>query len=160
MESYDPYTDSWTPISPALKYVSNFSAAGCRGRLYLVGSSACKYNALALQCYNPVTGGQPRARYQPPLQGSQSNPSSLGRGWGLEGRWGQEEGRGGHGPLMKGHGPVRDGWEGQQAVQAGSLPRRPASLGPGWKRHVCPAPAPGPEGRLVALCTWTGPHGQ
>uniref|UniRef100_G1TQ51 Kelch like family member 30 n=1 Tax=Oryctolagus cuniculus TaxID=9986 RepID=G1TQ51_RABIT len=55
VESYDPYTDSWTPVSPALKYVSNFSAAGCRGRLYLVGSSACKYNALALQCYNPVT---------------------------------------------------------------------------------------------------------
>nr|XP_058907139.1 kelch-like protein 30 isoform X2 [Kogia breviceps] len=55
VESYDPYTDTWTPISPALKYVSNFSAAGCQGRLYLVGSSACKYNALALQCYNPVT---------------------------------------------------------------------------------------------------------
>ncbi|XP_028338897.1 kelch-like protein 30 isoform X2 [Physeter macrocephalus] len=55
VESYDPYTDTWTPISPALKYVSNFSAAGCRGRLYLVGSSACKYNALALQCYNPAT---------------------------------------------------------------------------------------------------------
>lgn len=58
MESYDPFTDSWTSVSPALKYVSNFSAAGCRGRLYLVGSSACKYNALALQCYNPVTGGR------------------------------------------------------------------------------------------------------
>ncbi|XP_032336532.1 kelch-like protein 30 isoform X1 [Camelus ferus] len=55
VESYDPYTDAWTPVRPALKYVSNFSAAGCRGRLYLVGSSACKYNALALQCYNPVT---------------------------------------------------------------------------------------------------------
>ncbi|XP_058155774.1 kelch-like protein 30 isoform X1 [Dasypus novemcinctus] len=55
VESYDPYTDSWTPVSPALKYVSNFSAAGCRGRLYLVGSSACKYNALALQCYSPAT---------------------------------------------------------------------------------------------------------
>ncbi|XP_048200094.1 kelch-like protein 30 isoform X2 [Perognathus longimembris pacificus] len=55
MESYDPYTDSWTVLSPALKYVSNFSAASCQGRLYLVGSSACKYNALALQCYNPVT---------------------------------------------------------------------------------------------------------
>ncbi|XP_007939723.1 kelch-like protein 30 [Orycteropus afer afer] len=55
VESYDPYTDSWTPVSPALKYVSNFSAAGCQGRLYLVGSSACKYNALALQCYNPAT---------------------------------------------------------------------------------------------------------
>uniref|UniRef100_A0A8C3YPK6 Kelch like family member 30 n=1 Tax=Catagonus wagneri TaxID=51154 RepID=A0A8C3YPK6_9CETA len=54
-ERYDPYTDAWTPVSPALKYVSNFSAAGCGGRLYLVGSSACKYNALALQCYNPVT---------------------------------------------------------------------------------------------------------
>lgn len=65
VESYDPYTDTWTPVSPALKYVSNFSAAGCRGRLYLVGSSACKYNALALQCYNPVTGGgcgRPRDR--------------------------------------------------------------------------------------------------
>lgn len=55
VESYDPYTDTWAPVSPALKYVSNFSAAGCQGRLYLVGSSACKYNALALQCYNPVT---------------------------------------------------------------------------------------------------------
>lgn len=59
VESYDPYTDTWAPVSPALKYVSNFSAAGCQGRLYLVGSSACKYNALALQCYNPVTGGRP-----------------------------------------------------------------------------------------------------
>lgn len=57
VETYDPYTDTWTPASPALKYVSNFSAASCRARLYLVGSSACKYNALALQCYNPVTGG-------------------------------------------------------------------------------------------------------
>ncbi|XP_052493697.1 kelch-like protein 30 [Budorcas taxicolor] len=55
VESYDPFTDTWTPIRPALKYVSNFSVAGCGGRLYLVGSSACKYNALALQCYNPVT---------------------------------------------------------------------------------------------------------
>ncbi|XP_029789398.1 kelch-like protein 30 isoform X2 [Suricata suricatta] len=55
VESYDPYTDTWTPISPALKYVSNFSAAACCARLYLVGSSACKYNALALQCYSPVT---------------------------------------------------------------------------------------------------------
>ncbi|XP_037380173.1 kelch-like protein 30 [Talpa occidentalis] len=55
VERYDPYTDAWTPASPALKYVSNFSAAGCSGRLYLVGSSACKYNALALQCYHPGT---------------------------------------------------------------------------------------------------------
>lgn len=58
MERYDPYTDSWTSVSPALKYVSNFSAASCQGRLYLVGSSACKYNMLALQCYSPVTGGR------------------------------------------------------------------------------------------------------
>lgn len=58
VERYDPYTDSWTPVSPALKYVSNFSAASCQGRLYLVGSSACKYNRLALQCYTPVTGEQ------------------------------------------------------------------------------------------------------
>lgn len=62
VESYDPYTDAWTPVSPALKYVSNFSAASCGGRLYLVGSSACKYNALALQCYSPVTGGRHRRR--------------------------------------------------------------------------------------------------
>ncbi|ELW63547.1 Kelch-like protein 30 [Tupaia chinensis] len=55
VESYDPYTDSWTAGSPAPKYVSNFSAAACPPRLYLVGSSACKYNALALQCYSPVT---------------------------------------------------------------------------------------------------------
>ncbi|XP_075385504.1 kelch-like protein 30 [Tenrec ecaudatus] len=55
VERYDPFTDSWTPVSPALKYVSNFSAASCQGRLYLVGSSACKYNALALQCYSPAT---------------------------------------------------------------------------------------------------------
>lgn len=65
VESYDPYTDTWTPVSPALKYVSNFSAASCQGRLYLVGSSACKYNALALQCYNPVTGGKPRGHGGP-----------------------------------------------------------------------------------------------
>lgn len=56
VERYDPYTDSWAPVGPAPKYVSNFSAAGCQGRLYLVGSSACKYNMLALQCYSPVTG--------------------------------------------------------------------------------------------------------
>lgn len=56
VERYDPYTDSWAPVCPAPKYVSNFSAAGCQGRLYLVGSSACKYNMLALQCYSPVTG--------------------------------------------------------------------------------------------------------
>lgn len=65
VESYDPYTDTWTPVSPALKYVSNFSAASCQGRLYLVGSSACKYNALALQCYNPVTGGEPSGHEGP-----------------------------------------------------------------------------------------------
>lgn len=65
VESYDPYTDTWTPVSPALKYVSNFSAASCQGRLYLVGSSACKYNALALQCYNPVTGGEPSRHVGP-----------------------------------------------------------------------------------------------
>ncbi|XP_072474837.1 kelch-like protein 30 [Notamacropus eugenii] len=55
VESYNPYNNSWSVISPALKYVSNFSAIGCHGRLYLVGSCACKYNALTLQCYNPLT---------------------------------------------------------------------------------------------------------
>ncbi|XP_028924932.1 kelch-like protein 30 isoform X1 [Ornithorhynchus anatinus] len=54
VESYDPYNDCWSLITPALKYVSNFSAVGCQGKLYLIGSCACKYNALTLQCYNPV----------------------------------------------------------------------------------------------------------
>lgn len=56
MERYDPYNQSWCAISPALKYVSNFAATGCLGKLYLVGSCAVKYNALTLQCYNPVRG--------------------------------------------------------------------------------------------------------
>ncbi|KAM4770330.1 kelch-like protein 30 isoform 2-T2 [Cyanocitta cristata] len=54
VERYDPYNKSWCAISPALKYVSNFAAASCLGKLYLVGSCAVKYNALTLQCYNPV----------------------------------------------------------------------------------------------------------
>ncbi|XP_069721001.1 kelch-like protein 30 isoform X2 [Phaenicophaeus curvirostris] len=54
VERYDPYNRSWCAISPALKYVSNFAAASCLGKLYLVGSCAVKYNALTLQCYNPV----------------------------------------------------------------------------------------------------------
>uniref|UniRef100_A0A8C3GKW0 Uncharacterized protein n=1 Tax=Cairina moschata TaxID=8855 RepID=A0A8C3GKW0_CAIMO len=54
VERYDPYNQSWCAISPALKYVSNFAATGCLGKLYLVGSCAVKYNALTLQCYNPV----------------------------------------------------------------------------------------------------------
>ncbi|XP_068277187.1 kelch-like protein 30 isoform X3 [Nyctibius grandis] len=54
VERYDPYNKSWCAISPALKYVSNFAAASCSGKLYLVGSCAVKYNALTLQCYNPV----------------------------------------------------------------------------------------------------------
>uniref|UniRef100_A0A8C9EQL4 Uncharacterized protein n=1 Tax=Pavo cristatus TaxID=9049 RepID=A0A8C9EQL4_PAVCR len=57
VERYDPYNQSWAAISPALKYVSNFAAAGCLGKLYLVGSCAVKYNALTLQCYNPQTPG-------------------------------------------------------------------------------------------------------
>lgn len=56
VERYDPYNKSWCAISPALKYVSNFAAASCLGKLYLVGSCAVKYNALTLQCYNPVQG--------------------------------------------------------------------------------------------------------
>lgn len=59
VERYDPYNQSWAAISPALKYVSNFAAAGCLGKLYLVGSCAVKYNALTLQCYNPVRGERP-----------------------------------------------------------------------------------------------------
>ncbi|NWJ01620.1 KLH30 protein, partial [Crypturellus undulatus] len=54
VECYDPYNKGWCAVSPALKYVSNFAAAGCLGKLYLIGSCAVKYNALTLQCYNPV----------------------------------------------------------------------------------------------------------
>ncbi|KAM6258420.1 LOW QUALITY PROTEIN: kelch-like protein 30 [Porphyrio hochstetteri] len=54
VERYDPYSGAWCAISPAPKYVSNFAAASCSGKLYLVGSCAVKYNALTLQCYNPV----------------------------------------------------------------------------------------------------------
>ena len=132
MESYDPYTDTWTPISPALKYVSNFSAAGCQGRLYLVGSSACKYNALALQCYNPVTGrghgtqtpghagtllawlggggwgewqGQRRAATGPPAGHS---PISASQRAGTPGTAGPgAQGAGSQRPLTNGHSPTK-----------------------------------------------------
>lgn len=77
VERYDPYTDSWAPVRPALKYVSNFSAASCQGRLYLVGSSACKYNMLALQCYSPVTG-----RKASLVACTPEVTSSSGWGWG------------------------------------------------------------------------------
>lgn len=56
VEHYDPYNDSWAIISPALRYVTNFTATGCLGKLYVIGSCAVKYNALTLQCYNPVIG--------------------------------------------------------------------------------------------------------
>lgn len=85
VESYDPYTDSWTPVQPALKYVSNFSVASCRGRLYLVGSSACKYNALALQCYNPVTGRHQGHRVGPDPWSAEDGRGREGgaKGWGI-----------------------------------------------------------------------------
>lgn len=66
VERYDPYNKSWCAISPALKYVSNFAAASCLGKLYLVGSCAVKYNALTLQCYNPVQGESWLHRRAPP----------------------------------------------------------------------------------------------
>ncbi|XP_028300577.1 kelch-like protein 30 [Gouania willdenowi] len=55
VEHYDPYTDSWALTCPALKYVTNFTATACHGKLYVIGSCAVKYNALTMQCYNPVT---------------------------------------------------------------------------------------------------------
>ncbi|XP_063771871.1 kelch-like protein 30 [Pseudophryne corroboree] len=55
VECYDPYSGTWSPVSSAQKYVSNFTVVGCSGKLYLVGSCAIKYNALTLQCYNPST---------------------------------------------------------------------------------------------------------
>ncbi|KAM9483259.1 kelch-like protein 30 [Clarias gariepinus] len=57
VEHYDPYSDSWTLTAPALKYVTNFTATACLGKLYVIGSCAVKYNALTLQCYNPVIDG-------------------------------------------------------------------------------------------------------
>nr|XP_688150.4 kelch-like protein 30 [Danio rerio] len=54
VERYDPFSNCWTLTSPALKYVTNFTATPCEGKLYLIGSCAVKYNALTMQCYNPV----------------------------------------------------------------------------------------------------------
>ncbi|KAM9849255.1 LOW QUALITY PROTEIN: kelch-like protein 30 [Aulostomus maculatus] len=54
VEHYDPYHNTWTLTCPALKYVTNFTATACHGKLYVIGSCAVKYNALTMQCYNPV----------------------------------------------------------------------------------------------------------
>ncbi|XP_051752756.1 kelch-like protein 30 isoform X2 [Ctenopharyngodon idella] len=54
VEHYDPFSNCWTLTGPALKYVTNFTATSCEGKLYLIGSCAVKYNALTMQCYNPV----------------------------------------------------------------------------------------------------------
>ncbi|KAJ7993403.1 hypothetical protein DPEC_G00272080 [Dallia pectoralis] len=54
VEHYDPYNDTWSRTCPALKYVTNFTATACHGKLYVIGSCAVKYNALTMQCYNPV----------------------------------------------------------------------------------------------------------
>ncbi|XP_030582413.1 kelch-like protein 30 [Archocentrus centrarchus] len=54
VEHYDPYNDTWAMSCPALKYVTNFTATACQGKLYVIGSCAVKYNALTMQCYNPV----------------------------------------------------------------------------------------------------------
>ncbi|XP_077390218.1 kelch-like protein 30 isoform X1 [Festucalex cinctus] len=54
VERYDPYHDTWTSTCPAVKYVTNFTCTACRGKLYVIGSCAVKYNALTMQCYNPV----------------------------------------------------------------------------------------------------------
>lgn len=56
VEHYDPYSDTWALTCPALKYVTNFTATACHGKLYVIGSCAVKYNALTMQCYNPVIG--------------------------------------------------------------------------------------------------------
>lgn len=56
IEHYDPYNNTWALSCPALKYVTNFTATACHGKLYVIGSCAVKYNALTMQCYNPVIG--------------------------------------------------------------------------------------------------------
>ncbi|XP_078141890.1 kelch-like protein 30 [Centroberyx gerrardi] len=57
VEHYDPYNNTWAITCPALKYVTNFTASACHGKLYVIGSCAVKYNALTMQCYNPVIDG-------------------------------------------------------------------------------------------------------
>ncbi|XP_061592989.1 kelch-like protein 30 [Cololabis saira] len=54
VEHYDPFNNTWALTCPALKYVTNFTATACHGKLYVIGSCAVKYNALTMQCYNPV----------------------------------------------------------------------------------------------------------
>lgn len=54
VEHYDPYSNTWALTCPAIKYVTNFTATACHGKLYVIGSCAVKYNALTMQCYNPV----------------------------------------------------------------------------------------------------------
>lgn len=61
VEHYDPYSDTWALTCPALKYVTNFTATACHGKLYVIGSCAVKYNALTMQCYNPVIGKDARS---------------------------------------------------------------------------------------------------
>lgn len=63
VEHYDPFSNCWTLTCPALKYVTNFAATSCEGKLYLIGSCAVKYNALTMQCYNPVIG---KRQHMPP----------------------------------------------------------------------------------------------
>uniref|UniRef100_A0A672MS83 Kelch like family member 30 n=1 Tax=Sinocyclocheilus grahami TaxID=75366 RepID=A0A672MS83_SINGR len=48
VEHYDPFSNCWTLTGPALKYVTNFTAISCEGKLYLIGSCAVKYNALTM----------------------------------------------------------------------------------------------------------------
>lgn len=149
VESYDPYTDAWTPGSPALKYVSNFSAAGCGGRLYLVGSRACKYTPLALQSYNPITGGGTAAT--PPDVGL---GASGGRGGPGDGGGGQ--GAGSHRPLTHGHSPSRGG----RGSGGGQGPRgqgtRPGGRVPGAGdgEPIC-----GSRSCLAVTSAWNRPQG-
>ncbi|XP_042100312.1 kelch-like protein 30 isoform X1 [Ovis aries] len=172
VESYDPFTDTWTPIRPALKYVSNFSAAGCGGRLYLVGSSACKYNALALQCYNPVTvpvlstlrcsargalpgGGQHqeglcvRPGGQPVAEGAAPAQPARERGAGAAG-----------GRTLRHRRPLAGHGRGLPRGDGGLRPR-PGRLGPP-RRHAPPLALPRRVGRLpgrlqVDPALWAGP---
>lgn len=64
VEHYDPYNDTWAMTCPALKYVTNFTATACHGKLYVIGSCAVKYNALTMQCYNPVIGEDAEMKHQ------------------------------------------------------------------------------------------------
>ncbi|TWW57385.1 Kelch-like protein 30 [Takifugu flavidus] len=88
VEHYDPYNNTWNLTCPALKYVTNFTATACHGKLYVIGSCAVKYNALTMQCYNPVIAGRSGREG---LTGDEANDAAEQTGDEKQQSWGQAE---------------------------------------------------------------------